>query len=135
MRVANLCLSFAGAAMLFAQSDPAVRAARQFRQAHEREIVGGFMQLLAIPNVAADPAGLRRNAEFIAAELRKRGVTTQLLEQDGAPPAIYGELSKPGARRTVIFYAHYDGQPVTAAEWTTPPFEPALRSASLERDG
>ncbi len=135
MRAMKLCLALAGATLLFGQSDRSVRAAREYRQAHERDIVSGFMELLAIPNVAADPAGLRRNAETIAAQLKKRGVHTRLLEHGIAPPAVYGELLKPGARRTVLFYAHYDGQPVNAAEWVTPPFEPVLRSASLDRDG
>ena len=29
---------------------------------------------------------------------------------------------------TVVFYAHYDGQPVTPSEWMTPPFQPTLRA-------
>ena len=41
---------------LFAQTDPAVQAARRYRQAHEREIVSSYLELLSIPNVAADPA-------------------------------------------------------------------------------
>jgi acetylornithine deacetylase/succinyl-diaminopimelate desuccinylase-like protein len=118
-----------------AQVDPAVQAARRFRQAHEREIVTSFMDLLAIPNVSQDPANLRRNAEFIADLLRKRGVKTQLLEHEGAPPTVFGELAQAGAKRTVIFYAHYDGSPVNAAEWATPPFTPVLRSGAIERDG
>jgi acetylornithine deacetylase/succinyl-diaminopimelate desuccinylase-like protein len=27
-------------------------------------------------------------------------------------PAVYGEVLVPGAKQTLIFYAHYDGQPV-----------------------
>jgi acetylornithine deacetylase/succinyl-diaminopimelate desuccinylase-like protein len=135
MRLALFSLVLWWAAALPGQTDAPLRAAREYRQTHERDIVARFVELLAIPNVAADPAGLRRNAETIAGELRRRGVTTQLLEHDGAPPAVYGELLRPGARRTVLFYAHYDGQPVNPAEWATPPFQPALRSAPIERDG
>jgi acetylornithine deacetylase/succinyl-diaminopimelate desuccinylase-like protein len=135
MRVAELLVACLSATVLVAQTDPAVRAARQYRQTHERDIVERFTELLAVPNVAVRPADLRRNAEMIAGELRKRGVATQLIEHRGAPAAVYGELLKPGAQRTVLFYAHYDGQPVNEAEWATPPFQPVLRSASLERDG
>jgi acetylornithine deacetylase/succinyl-diaminopimelate desuccinylase-like protein len=135
MRCATSFLLILLPASLSAQADASVRAAREYRTAHERDIVSAFMEFLAIPNVAADPAGLRRNAEFIARELGKRGVATRLLEHNGVPPAVYGELLKPDAQRTVLFYAHYDGQPVNPSEWTTPPFQPVLRSGSLDRDG
>src|ERR687891_307720 len=54
----------------------------------------------------------------------------RLLDGNG-PPAVYGELTTPGARRTVVFYAHYDGQPVVPEDWTTPPWQPMLRSGLL----
>ena len=44
-----------------------------------------------------------------------------------APPVVFGEIDTPGAARTVIFYAHYDGQPLDPKEWTTPPWQPVLR--------
>jgi acetylornithine deacetylase/succinyl-diaminopimelate desuccinylase-like protein len=118
--------------VIAAQSpEPAALAARAYRAAHEREIIDEFRALLAIPNVAADETGLRRNAEAIAGLFNRRGVRTQLLEVDGAPPVVYGELMRPGATRTIIFYAHYDGQPVEPEKWTTgPPFLPTLRSAA-----
>ena len=59
--------------------------------------------------------------------MRRRGLAPRLLESaDGqAPPIVYGEWRVPGATRTYILYAHYDGQPVTPADWTvTPPFQP-----------
>src|SRR4051794_29633877 len=121
--------------VLCAQSDAVVRSARQYRETHERQIVDSLMDLLAVPNVAADPANLRRNAERVAHMFQQRGVETRLLEHQGAPPVVYGELLKPGATRTILFYAHYDGSPVSSKEWTTPPFRPVLRSGPLERDG
>ena len=48
---------------------------------------------------------------------------------------VYGEIVTPGAVRTVIFYAHYDGQPLDPKEWATPPWEPVLRDRPLEKDG
>src|SRR5262245_51246586 len=119
----------------FAQADPVVQAAREYRQMHEGEIVAGFMELLAIPNVAADPANLRRNADTIVKLLQKRGITAKLLEHGTAPPVVYGEHIQPGASRTVLFYAHYDGSAVSPKDWATPPFEPVLRSGPLEKDG
>jgi acetylornithine deacetylase/succinyl-diaminopimelate desuccinylase-like protein len=48
---------------------------------------------------------------------------------------VYGELRAPGATRTIVMYAHYDGQPVDPARWATPPWTPTLRDAPLERGG
>jgi acetylornithine deacetylase/succinyl-diaminopimelate desuccinylase-like protein len=89
--------------------------------------------LLTLPNVTRDTNTLRRNAVAIAALLQRRGITTQLLETPGAPPVVYGELKSTSATRTIVLYAHYDGQAVNPSEWQGgAPFTPALR---IQRDG
>ncbi len=121
---------------LRAQHSPAAAAARAYRQVHEHEIIGEFVNLLSIPNVASDAANIRRNAALISQMLERRGVRTRLLEVADAPPVVYGEINPPGATRTLIFYAHYDGQPVEPAKWAGgDPFKPALRSAAIEAGG
>jgi acetylornithine deacetylase/succinyl-diaminopimelate desuccinylase-like protein len=105
---------------------------RDHRRAHEVAILKELAVLVAIPNLAGDAVRIRENADAIAAMLRRRGVATRLLEVPGAPPAVYGELRAPGARRTVVFYAHYDGQPVDPARWTGEPWKPVLRDGRLE---
>jgi len=121
-------------AYLFAVSalaqNPA-EAARQYRVQHQSEILQGFTSLLSIPNVAADPAGLQRNAETLIAMLQARHFEAQLLSIPGVPPVVYGEHRTPGALHTIVFYAHYDGQPVTPSEWQTPPFTPTLRDGRI----
>ncbi len=104
----------------------AICQVRPYVAAHREEILKCFEELVAIPNVAADPAGLNRNAEYIVAALQKRGVKTQLLEISGAPKVVFGELAVPGATHSITFYAHYDGQPVEPAKWKTAPFTPTL---------
>src|SRR5438477_3536399 len=116
------------------QAQPA-QAARAWRESHERAIVQEFMDLLAIPNLASDTPNIRRNAEAIEKILEKRGVRTKLLEIAGAPPAVYGGIRTPGASRTIVFYAHYDGQPLDLKEWATPPWQPVLRDRPLDQDG
>jgi len=65
-----------------------------------------------------------------------RGITSRLLESpSGGPPAVYGELRAPGATKTVVFYAHYDGQPVDTTQWATPPWRPVLRDKALDAAG
>ena len=85
-----------------------------------------FAGLLALDNVTGDVPALRRNAAEIVARLRARGVEAEAVGPDGVAPLIVGRVpGRPGAPRLGL-YAHYDGQPVTPAEWATPPFEPTL---------
>jgi acetylornithine deacetylase/succinyl-diaminopimelate desuccinylase-like protein len=108
---------------------------RSWRQAHEAAILREFAGLLALPNLASDEANIRRNAEHIVAMLQARGLGARLLDGRGGPPAVYGELMVPGARRTVLIYAHYDGQPVDAKAWASPPWTPVIRDRRLEDGG
>jgi acetylornithine deacetylase/succinyl-diaminopimelate desuccinylase-like protein len=112
--------------------------AREHRRAHEHEILREFLALLAVPNVASDRPNIRRNADLLVEMMRRRGLAPRLLEagDSAAPPAVYGEWIVPGARRTLVLYAHYDGQPTDPADWTgSAPWEPVLRTAALERGG
>ncbi len=119
-------------ATLAAQSPDQLREAiRTFRESHETAIVRELAEWLALPNVASDDAAIRKNADRLMAMLRQRGITTRLLESPGSPPAVFGELKTPGATKTVVFYSHYDGQPVDSGKWATPPWKPVLRSGSL----
>ncbi len=115
--------------------DPVVEKVRAYRAAHELAILGEFRELLAIPNVASDDANIRANAAAIVRLLERRGVRATLFDGEGGPPAVYGEMTAPGAKKTMVFYAHYDGQPVDPAKWAGAPWEPVVRSASLESGG
>ena len=117
-----------------AQTNPAALAARQWRQQHERGIVDEFVNLLSIPNIASDRDNIRRNAELIQRMMEKRGIAARLVSLPGANPVVFGEIKAPGAARTIVFYAHYDGQPLDPKEWITPPFQPTLRNGLLEKD-
>ncbi|MBC7987010.1 MAG: M20/M25/M40 family metallo-hydrolase [Sphingomonadaceae bacterium] len=115
--------------LLIALAAPAPATPREWVDANRAAIVREYLPLLAIPNVASNSEDIRRNAEHILAMMERRGLAPRLLEsEDGsAPPLVYGEWPVPGATRTLVIYAHYDGQPVTPSAWTiAPPFEPAL---------
>ena len=116
-------------------ADPAREAAEQYRMAHEKEIVGDFVDLLSLPNVATTVADVEKNAAYLETLLQKRGFTTrQLAAAPGTPPTVYAERKFPGAKRTVLFYAHYDGQPINQKGWVTEPFKPTMRSGPLGPD-
>ena len=89
-------------------------------------MLADFADLLALENVTGDVPALRRNADAIVARLRARGVEAEAVGPDGVAPLVIGRVpARPGAPRLGL-YAHYDGQPVTPADWATPPFEPTL---------
>lgn len=116
-------------------SERAVETARAWRDAHGAEMLRDFAELLSLPNDAKDAPNIRRNAEYISDLFSARGFKMELLEVDGAPPLIYGRRETQGATRTIAIYVHYDGQPVEAASWTHPPFEPTLYSAAMTEGG
>ena len=112
------------------------QAARVYRQQHEGAILTEFAELLALPNLASDSLNIRRNAEHLRGMLNTRGFSnTKLLTVPGGPPAVYGELMQSGATRTLVLYAHYDGQPVDPSKWTTPPWSPVLRTKEVQLGG
>ena len=116
--------------------DPLALEVRAWHRAHALEVLQEFRDFLAMPNVARDSVGIRRNADALVAMLAKRRVRAMRLESAGSPPAVYGELLSPGATRTVMLYAHYDGQPVVARDWVTAgAWTPELRDGHVERGG
>src|SRR4030095_1227497 len=124
-------------AVLFGQSSTQDKV-RNYRHANEHKIVNEFLSLLAIPNLASDNPNIRKNAEMIVEMMKRRGLNPRLLEAQtpNVPPVVYGEFKTPGAQRTLILYAHYDGQPTDPKQWTgTLPWQPAFRSAALETGG
>ena len=121
---------------LFAQTTP--EKVRDYRCANEHRIIQEFTKLLSIPNVASDTQNIRKNAALIVEMMKQRGLNPRLLEgpTPDTPPAVYGEWKTPGALRTILVYAHYDGQPTDPKQWTgTLPWQPVFRSAALEAGG
>jgi acetylornithine deacetylase/succinyl-diaminopimelate desuccinylase-like protein len=109
---------------------------RNYRMANEDRIIRELREFLAIPNIASDTPNIQKNAAHLVEMLEARGIEAHLLPITGRGPVVFGKLISPEAKRTVIFYAHYDGQPVDPAAWTDgKPFEPALRDGAIEAGG
>jgi len=109
---------------------------RDYRMDNEERIVRELSEFLSIPNIASDTPNIQKNAAHLVEMLEARGIETHILPITGRGPVVFGKLISAEAKRTVIFYAHYDGQPVDAAAWTDgKPFEPTLRDAAIEAGG
>lgn len=126
-------------AALFLGITAGLLAASPVREAVERrqpQILKEFAEFLSVPNIASDRVNIQRNAELLRRMMERRGILVRLLPGAGEQPVVYGELPAADAKRTVVFYAHYDGQPVENSEWAGGnPFQPRLLSAPLEKDG
>jgi acetylornithine deacetylase/succinyl-diaminopimelate desuccinylase-like protein len=101
--------------------------------------VDELKQYLAIPSISALPqhaADVRRAAEWTADELKKVGLQNVRLIETPGHPVVYGDwLGAPGAP-TILFYGHYDVQPVDPVDqWTSPPFEATVRDGEIYARG
>ncbi len=110
-------------------------AVRTHREAHGAQALSDFAELLSLPNVASDSAGIRRNADYLVAQLRGLGIPAELLSMTAAPPIVFAEMRVPGATRTLALYAHYDGQPADPTRWRHGPWEPTLYTRAQEHGG
>lgn len=123
---------------VLAQGQTIQNKVREYRKANEHKLLKEYLSLLSIPNVASDVDNIRKNAAFIMEMMRRRGLSPRLLEAQtpNTPPVVFAEWTTPGATRTVIIYAHYDGQPTDPRQWSgSLPWQPVFRSAALESGG
>jgi acetylornithine deacetylase/succinyl-diaminopimelate desuccinylase-like protein len=108
-------------------------------EAHRPEYLDGLKTFLRIPSISTLPEhkpDIRKAAEFVRGELERAGLQhAELIEGDGNP-LVYAEwLGAPG-KPTILFYGHYDVQPVDPIdEWLSPPFEPDIRNENIYARG
>ncbi len=89
-----------------------------------------LVDFLRIPSEGGDAEHLRAAADWTAARLRRLGAAVDVLELDGVPPLVVGEIGE--GPRTVTAVQHYDVQPSTPLDlWTSPPYEPAIRDGRV----
>jgi acetylornithine deacetylase/succinyl-diaminopimelate desuccinylase-like protein len=113
--------------------------ALDYARQHGERFVDELKALLRIPSISTLPQhrdDIRQAAEWLLAHLRELGMTAELIPIDGGHPMVYAQWMQAPNRPTVLFYGHYDVQPVDPmAEWTSPPFEPTLRGDDLYARG
>lgn len=101
---------------------------RQLPQALER--LFALMRIPSVSTEAAHVADCRRGAAFMKAELEGIGFSAELVESAvGGHPFVVGRHEGPAGAPHVLFYGHYDVQPIDPLNlWTAPPFEPAVET-------
>ena len=96
-------------------------------------------EYLAIPSISALPqhqADVRRCAEWTADELRRIGMQNVRLIETPGNPVVYADWLGAEGAPTILFYGHYDVQPVDPLElWESPPFEATVRDGEIYARG
>ena len=98
--------------------------------ANQASALDRLFSLLEIPSISAVPAhyaDCNRAADWLARELRDLGFEATRDDTAGRPMVIGSAKAKTRDAPHVLFYGHYDVQPVDPLSlWTTPPFKPRL---------
>ena len=94
---------------------------------------------LAIPSISALPAhaaDVRKCAEWTCAEMERIGLQNVRLVETPGHPVVYGDWLGADGAPTILFYGHYDVQPVDPLElWESPPFEATVRDGEIYARG
>jgi len=130
------CLFLTG---LLSYSQTVQQKVNQYRKENEPKIIDEYIKFVTIPNVTRDTANILRNAAFIKMMMEQRGIKAEFLSGStpNVNPVVFGEIKIPGAKYTLSFYAHYDGQPVNPAKWTggLQPFAPVFIDKTVKQGG
>ncbi|MBI2184452.1 MAG: M20/M25/M40 family metallo-hydrolase [Thaumarchaeota archaeon] len=113
--------------------DPRVEAAVE---ASKRETLRSLQELCRQPSVSAQDLGVKECSRLLESMMKEAGLKTRIVTEHGGQPIVYGERWEPGARKTVLFYNHYDVQPPEPLdEWKSGPFDPQIRDGFLYARG
>jgi len=92
-------------------------------------------EFLRIPSVSAKSEhkpDIERGARWVADRLQSAGFKTVQVIPTSLHPLVYAESLEVPGKPTILFYGHYDVQPAEPLDlWTSPAFEPTVRSGNL----
>jgi acetylornithine deacetylase/succinyl-diaminopimelate desuccinylase-like protein len=135
----SICKTILLAAAICVSTSLQAQKIQKYISSNDKQLMEEYVRFLAIPNVSTDTVNILKNAAFIQEMMTRRGIKAELLTgtTPNVTPAVFGEIKTPGAKRTIGFYAHYDGQPVNPKQWHAglEPFTPVLITAPLESGG
>ena len=107
-------------------------------EAHKQQHVEQLQEFLRIPSISSQSdhdEDTKRAAAFVADELKELGLSVEVIDL-GGHPLIYAETEIRPDRKTLLFYGHYDVQPVDPLElWHNPPFDPVIKDGVIYARG
>jgi len=91
-----------------------------------------FLSIPSISNNADNKKDVLRCAHYVADQLRQIGLQQVEIFPTSGHPIVYGEWLGSAGEPTVLFYGHYDVQPVDPLDlWTSGPFDPTIRNGEI----
>jgi acetylornithine deacetylase/succinyl-diaminopimelate desuccinylase-like protein len=120
---------------VWAQESPSLL--KTYLKGHQGGMIQEYLNFVSIPNETNDSSHILQNAAFIQKMLKDRGLNSELLNTENGNPVVFAEYKSPGSKRTLNFYAHYDGQPVNPKQWAPglKPFDPVFINRPMEQGG
>lgn len=110
-----------------------------YYDAHETRILEDFFTFLRFPSISANPdysQPLKECGLWLMQYLKDIGMDIELWESAGEPVIFASHMKAGPDKPTLLLYNHYDVQPVDPLEeWTTAPFEPAVREGQVYARG
>ena len=95
-----------------------------------------LFELLRAPTVNGTGEPIEEGSELVARFLGRHGFDDWSIIETGHDPLVYAERLAGRDAPTVVFYGHYDVQPVGDEDaWDSPPFEPTIRDESIYARG
>lgn len=108
-------------------------------QKYVRQSYDNFYRLLSLPNNSQIPGHIQPNVDWLRQAFLQRGFSVDVLPTKGPNPLVFAERkadkTPAGPLKTLLFYMHFDGQPVQPADWKQAnPYTPVLKSRTASGD-
>jgi len=101
------------------------------REKHLQEL-NEFLRIPSISSLSEHKEDIQTAAKWLANKLTQLNMENVSVDQTPGHPVVYGEWLHAEGKPTVLFYGHYDVQPVDPLNlWDSPPFEPEIRDNKL----
>lgn len=98
------------------------------------ELVSDLQSLIQQPSISAKNEGIEDCAKLVTKILKQSGIKSHILRlKKGIAPVVFAEVnSKKNPTKTLLFYNHYDVQPVEPIElWTDKPFSGKIKGNKI----
>ncbi|WFO17860.1 hypothetical protein M601_009795 [Cellulophaga baltica 4] len=102
---------------LLAMASVAINAQEKAQlESQIRHSIDEIRDFVSIPNNASDHADINRNLTWLTKKFTERGFNTSVLPTSGES-LFFATLPIIDGKPTILFYMHFDGQPVDASKW------------------
>ena len=103
----------------------------EHRDTHLKEL-NDFLRIPSISSLSEHKQDMQVAASWLAAAMKRINLENISIDETGGHPVVYADWLHAPGKPTILFYGHYDVQPVDPLNlWETPPFEPTVRDNKL----